>query len=820
MSSLGRAVRIVLLILGAAYWCSLGSAFADADNWEQFKRRFVSEEGRVVDTGNGGISHSEGQGFGMLLAVAHDDRPAFERIWDWTSRNLALREDGLFVWRWVPDQVNPTEDLSSASDGDIIIAWALARASSRWEDQPYLEMAQELAKTIRRNLVAEVGGETLMLPGPVWPRRADSTVINLSYWIFPAFQELNQIDPSPEWEKLIQTGINLIARARFGTWELPADWAAITSDGTLTQADDFPFVFGYEAVRIPLYYLWAGFEQKRVLRIFQAFWAATAKGNRLITILGLATNGVIQQENVLGYRAVNQLVDCAITRKSARFLGKTFADYDDYYSSVLFMLARLAAEESMPYCLAPSEQAASGKACLEAGDTLCPLADPIPGEIEKGRLIVRVEDFAQVPASSVLRPLARVNMLTHAGDGSGRLFVIDMAGSIYVIRDKRVIPEPFIDLGKYRGADFLAEEQEIGVKSIAFHPDFAKPGAPGFGRLYTVHSERAESNSASDETPTFPSPSGSIHHYDVVSEWSVDPTEPDRVLPDSQRELMRIAQPEQDNGIGQIGFDPNLERGDPSYGLLYIAVGDGGAGDHSIVAPYRQGQNLGTPFGAILRIDPRPGSTEGAYGIPGSNPFATAGADVLAEIWAYGLRNPLRFSWDTRGDGRMLIADTGQKNIEEVNLGLPGANYGWSFREGTFAVNHADESEVFPLPPGDASWEFTYPVLQYDHDEGDAIAGGFVYRGRLLPDLRGRYVFTDLVTGRIFHVDANALTPGRSAKIEELRLFYNGAEKTFLDILNDDHRADLRLGVDEDGELYALTKRDGMVRRLLPMIED
>ena len=160
----------------------------------------------------------------------------------------------------------------------------------------------------------------------------------------------------------------------------------------------------------------------------------------------------------------------------------------------------------------------------------------------------------------------------------------------------------------------------------------------------------------------------------------------------------------------------------------------------------------------------------------------------------------------------MLIADIGQANIEEINVGAAGANYGWSEREGTFVVDHDDEDEFHALPPDDALQGFTYPVAQYDHDEGDAIVGGFVYRGELVPDLYGKYIFGDLVRGRIFYVDVDDLVPGRQATINELTLLRNGVEITLLALLGDDYRADLRFGLDEDGEIYVLTKRDGMIR--------
>jgi len=804
------------LVLFISLFYLSSHALADIKNWERFKTSFISAEGRVIDTGNGHISHSEGQGVGMLLAVAHNDRPTFELIWKWTFENLALRDDGLFVWQWLPDQDNHIEDLGSASDGDILIAWAMARAAEKWKVTTYTEIAKGSVKAIHTQLVAEVGSDVLLLPGPVWPRRDNHTILNLSYWIYPAFQEFSKIDASPIWEKLIQSGISLISRAQFGAWELPADWMAIRNDGSLIQTDDFSFVFGYEAVRIPLFYLWGGFDQKDVLRIYQAFWSATAKVNRLVTVLGLATDDIIQQENVLAYRAVNELINCAISKKPTPFLSTEFADYDDYYSVALYLMTQLVAEERLPYCLTEDRSVIAVDNCNDNNKLQCPLLDPIPEKIEKGNIIVHIKDFIQLPAMHVQRPLARINVLTFANDNSGRLFAVDIDGRIYIIHNGQILPDPFLDIAKIRKNSFINNQPELGLKAITFHPDFALPGTPGYQYLYTVHTESPNSKSISINTKIFPSPSHNVYHYDVVSEWSIDPQNPNRVLPDSQREILRIAQPFKNHNTGYLSFNPHIKQGDPNYGLLYIAIGDGGWPENLNKGTYRFVQDLSKPFGTILRINPQPGKKEGGYSIPKNNPFINKDRNVLPEIWAYGLRNSQQFSWD-KITGYMFIADIGQDNIEEVNIGIAGANYGWNHREGSFALDYSNYENVFPLPPNDETWNFTYPLLQYDHDEGWAIFGGFVYRGKLLPELVGYYVFNDLVNGRIFYTKANDLGTGKEISIKELRLYYNGAEKNFLEILNNDFLAGVRLGVDKEGELYVFSKRDGMIRRLLPM---
>ena len=439
-----------------------------------------------------------------------------------------------------------------------------------------------------------------------------------------------------------------------------------------------------------------------------------------------------------------------------------------------------------------------------------PLA-PIP----LSGLSANIVDFVQIPASATLRPLARINLLGHAGDGSGRLFVNDMRGKLWVIEAGVVQPQPFLDLATALGSAFDTLGSQVGFSTFAFHPDFAVQGSAGYGKLYTSHSETPASGTA-DFSTSLPG----VTHHSVVAEWSLDPNDPTRIDPASKRELLRVAAPTRDHPIGQIGFDPNAATGSSEHGLLYVAVGDGGPFGGAI-DPARTAQDLGNPYGSLLRIDPLGTSTaehptNGAYGIPQDNPFAGNTEGSLEEIYAYGFRNPHRFSWDTGGDHELLLSDIGQNNIEEINLIEAGGNYGWSEREGTFEFDHTNPAILLPLPADDATLGYTYPVAQYDHDEGAAVVGGFVYRGSLLPELQGKYIFGDLANGRVFVVDVDALVQGSQAQVEELTLLRNGAPTTLLALLGNDFRADLRFGLDESGEIYLLTKRDGMVRMLVP----
>ena len=217
------------------------------------------------------------------------------------------------------------------------------------------------------------------------------------------------------------------------------------------------------------------------------------------------------------------------------------------------------------------------------------------------------------------------------------------------------------------------------------------------------------------------------------------------------------------------------------------------------------------------------GGTGGAaYGIPPDNPFVNR-PEAAPEIWAWGLRHSQHISWDS--SGRMFINDIGQNQVEEVNLGRAGANYGWRQREGTFATafarNDGTPGLVYAEPP--KADEFVDPVAQYDHDEGHAIGGGYLYEGSAIPALRGKFVFADIVTGRVFYIDGDDLQAGKQQTVRELRLSFGGTEQELAAIasISNTYRAgprvDLRLGIDALGELYLVTKADGWIRKLMPL---
>jgi glucose/arabinose dehydrogenase len=419
--------------------------------------------------------------------------------------------------------------------------------------------------------------------------------------------------------------------------------------------------------------------------------------------------------------------------------------------------------------------------------------NPFPDPITKGSVHVRLEEVAN--------GLTSPNLLTYANDGSGRLFVADQNGRVRLVKNGQLQATPFLDVSS-RLVTLNAQYDERGLLGLAFHPDFATVGSAGYGKLYTYTSERRTVSGVTIPAD-FTVSSPSFNHQSVVAEWSVDPQNPDAVDPTTRRELMRIDQPQSNHNGGMLAFGPD--------DLLYISLGDGGSANdvgngHGTIG---NGQDPSNVLGSILRIDPTgTNSANGKYGVPGDNPFVTDPAKV-DEIYAYGLRNTWRFSFD-RATGALVAADVGQNTVEEVNLITAGGNYGWNLKEGQFRFNPANgeiTNDLSGLPAN-----LIDPVLQYDHDEGLSVTGGFVYRGSAIPELEGKYVFGDwgsfgFPTGRLFAGDMAAGT------IEELNV----------DNLNLSLWI-LGFGEDADGELYVLgssqrgpTGTTGQVFKLAPV---
>lgn len=439
----------------------------------------------------------------------------------------------------------------------------------------------------------------------------------------------------------------------------------------------------------------------------------------------------------------------------------------------------------------------AGNDCPTTGDpSSLPLADPIPETIEKGGLGIRVVEFAEFPVTGS-GTRARLNYLDHANDGTDRLFVNDLRGNFYVVRNGT--PSVYLDVRAQFPHFVDSPRLGTGFGFFAFHPEFASNG-----KFYTVHTEAGSALSA--DTPDYTS-AASAQVHGIITEWTAS-NPASNTFSGTKRQLLRVGFRTYLHGMQQIGFNPTANPGDEDYGLLYISLGDGDENPNFTDGP----QNLGRPHGKIFRIDPLgTNSPNGNYGIPAANPFVGQ-AGALGEIWAYGLRNPHRFSWDPGGTNKMFIGNIGEKNIDSIYPGLPGANYGWNEREGTFLFRKDNPNQVYTLPANDAQLGYTYPVAEYDHDEGFAVVGGFVYRGSDHPGLVGRYVFGDIPRGRIFHTaESDMIAGGSKAPIQELRVFTEAGVETSLTQIVQNPRFDTRFGTDADGELYILSKTAGKI---------
>ncbi|MBI4266480.1 MAG: PQQ-dependent sugar dehydrogenase [Acidobacteria bacterium] len=336
-------------------------------------------------------------------------------------------------------------------------------------------------------------------------------------------------------------------------------------------------------------------------------------------------------------------------------------------------------------------------------------------------------------------------------------------------------------------------------------------------------------------------------YHNVITEWrATNPAA--NAFEGTRRELLRVAHVVANftHPFGHLEFNPTSNPGDPDYGLLYTSGSDMGFSNGGGPRANNPGQTqrLDTVVGAILRIDPRSpavsGGTKGLgdYTVPAVNKFAADGdPKTFGEIYAYGFRNAHRLSWDLT-DGTLFASDIGMSNIEEINIVREGENYGWMRREGYFdngVMRGGALNQIFPLPTeileGRQKDGFTYPVAIYDHNDGQAVTGGFAYQGRIAA-LRGKFIFGDVVRGRLFAADLAAMKaaddgiPQTVAPVEEIQLYVRDArgERVYVTLREliertmgaTMTRADLHISRSRDGELFVTSRQDGTIRMLVP----
>jgi hypothetical protein len=441
--------------------------------------------------------------------------------------------------------------------------------------------------------------------------------------------------------------------------------------------------------------------------------------------------------------------------------------------------------------------------------------DPFPKPIEatEGVVTVNFAEFASLP--DIGGEAARMMLLLDEPT-TKRLFVNDMRGPLYSISYDGTTVTPYLDISAPKwGVAVNSQGFERGFQSFAFHPEFNRRGARGFGRFYT-YTDTSNTTPAPDFVPG----GGNNTHDTILLEWTAKNPSAAAYDGEPPRELFRFEHPFGNHNGGQLAFNPLASPRSADYGMLYVGSADGGSGGD----PLKLSQNLNSAFGKMLRIDPLgSNSANGKYGIPADNPFASDNDDkTLAEIYAYGLRNPQRFCWDSK-TGNLFVADIGQNIVEEVSIVTRGANLGWNDWEGSYAFVSRNE---ITLTKHRADPRLTYPVVEYGQVDpllqpNAAVTMGYVYRRKDIEQLADLLIFGDNPSGEIFYVDADRLPNGGQDAIRRILFNHGGTSKTLLQLIKDKNvkqgkppaiRADLRFGEGPRGRIFVLNKRDGVIR--------
>jgi len=530
--------------------------------------------------------------------------------------------------------------------------------------------------------------------------------------------------------------------------------------------------------------------------------------------------GMVNVQSVvpLSVTITNPLDNATLSSSAALTIRASADDSGGNVTNVQFFdgLVSLGNDATLPYSVTASLAIGSHTLTAVASDDLGVTATSAPVHVTMATYLPLITNGA---FSLFLLPIA-TNMsapdyaISPPGD-THRLFVVEQNGLLRIIQDGTLLPGAALDIQSRVQPPLNATNanDERGFLGLAFHPGFNTPASPGYRTLYTYNSEMIPTGTM----PTYPVPTTATNNYrNVLNEWKISSTNDNVVDPDSRREVISFGKTAGNHNGGTCTFGPD--------GYLYLALGDGGDANDvgaSHIEPGGNAQNLSTPLGKFLRFDPLapaltstssdPISPNGQYRIPTSNPFH--GPGQVPEIYAYGLRNPYRFSFD-RANGELIHADVGQNNIEEIDRIVLGGNYGWAIKEGDFLFNRTNgpsgAAGTIGNPPGNRSPgsppglidPISGPMgtLEYDHNNGISITGGFVYRGTNMPELYGKYIFGDLalvanpvrINGRLFYADLQLGT------INVFTLPQFGSE-----ILPNGQTVH-GFGQDANGELYAL----------------
>ncbi len=531
---------------------------------------------------------------------------------------------------------------------------------------------------------------------------------------------------------------------------------------------------------------------------------------------------------------------------------------------------------------------------------LCVLCFALAGSLVRlpaafAQATLDIQDYLEMPVTGSVDGngsndvlLSRVNTVREEDGGAKRLFISDLNGPLYILDKDTKKLTLYLDFNGNEGKTGLFRKLTIaqgygnGLNGFYLDPDYTRNG-----KFYTVHMEDpaipgsnlpntakfAGLNIAGYTTTEAIKTPGPLQHEGVLIEWT-DSNPANSTFEGTARELLRVQLNTRSHPLGDLIFNPTARRGDPDWRVLYLECGDGASGESQIAAIRSNPQRLDNLEGKILRIIPDLNehvststvSENGRYRIPNDNPFvATPGA--RKEIWAYGFRNPHRLAWgidpDNAANNHLIANSVGLHTWEAVYIVRKGTNYGYGRREGNQLLKADNttaplpEADQIPMQVGDQPTDTmivpTYPVIQYGHDAagGDSIGSGFVYNGAAIPALRGKYIFTDLTTGRIWYANykdmlaADDGKPGTMAPVHEVKVRWKdphsspdagkkvydsmfpiveaayharGGKRPRLAGSADlvfGGRADVRLSIDAAGELYLYSKSDGTIRAVV-----
>lgn len=347
-------MRWLWWLAGAAIACVTTTGLAaspaeptiTAQEWQTYRDHFVSAEGRVVDNGNNNLSHSEGQGYGLLLAVLAQDRPTFEAIWSFTRTELMVRDDGLAAWRWEEDKSPHVTDTNNASDGDVLIAYALAMAGEAWNEPEKTDAARRIVESLGREMLVEVRGNVLVLPGKDGfsaTQRPDGPVVNPSYWIFEAAPVFAGLTPQIAWARIAEDEMKVLALAGENAAGLPPDWVSLSSRKP-KPAEGFPPEFGYNNIRIPLYLMRSGAGAEHL-----APYTRMVGEDGLLRV-DVTTGETKEHLTEPGYRIIGAALNCVLTGEPVPADLQAFSP-TSYFAATLQLLTLDFLRRDAPMCL-------------------------------------------------------------------------------------------------------------------------------------------------------------------------------------------------------------------------------------------------------------------------------------------------------------------------------------------------------------------------------------------------------------------------------------------------------------------------------------